>query len=193
MTTDATVTDRRFPQLRLDALTAEQSPVADDVLTMSSLGIKGPYNVMLRSPAMAAKLLDLLRLLRFHTTVPHHLNEFAILIQARLWTSSVEWLAHHPIALKAGLPGTVLDELRDGRRPTAMSRDVAAVYDFSIELSTTHAVSEPTYAVLRDHLDNRQIVDLTTAIGAYVTTAMLLAVGEEPTSDGPAPLPPLDR
>ena len=35
--------------------------------------------------------------------VDRRLNEFAILIQARLWTSQVEWYAHYPIALKAGL------------------------------------------------------------------------------------------
>ncbi len=52
--------------------------------------------------------------------------------------------------------------------------------------------AEQRAAILRDHLDDQQIVDLTAVIGAYVTTAMLLAVGEEPTSDGSASLPPLD-
>jgi hypothetical protein len=87
---------KRFTQLSVEELTPEQHQVADEVLKVSSLGIQGPYNVMLRSPAMAQRLVDLLDYLRFKTSVPRRLNEFAILIQARLWTSQVEWKAHYP-------------------------------------------------------------------------------------------------
>jgi len=61
-----------------------------------------------------------------------------------------------------------------------------------LQLRLDALTAEQRAAILRDHLDDQQIVDLTAVIGAYVTTAMLLAVGEEPTSDGSASLPPLD-
>jgi hypothetical protein len=36
--------------------------------------------------------------------------------------------------------GTDFTDLSDGKRPNAMKPDEAAVYDFCMELSTTHAV-----------------------------------------------------
>lgn len=183
--------EKRFPQLTADQLTPDQHKVADEVLKVSSLGIQGPYNVMLRSPVMAQRLVALLDYLRFHTSVPRRLNEFAILIQARLWTSQVEWKAHYPLALKAGLAAAVAADLQAGRRPAGMQPDEAAVYDLCMELSTRHAVSDETFAEARKYLDDQQIVDLVTLSGTYVTVAMLLAAGNEPTPDGSRPLAPL--
>ncbi len=182
---------KRFPQLTVEQLSPEQHKVADEVLKVSSLGIQGPYNVMLRSPMMAQRMVALLDYLRFNTLVPRKLNEFAILIQARLWTSQVEWKAHYPLALKAGLADAVALDLQAGRRPAAMQPDEAAVYDLCMELSTQHAISDKAFAEAKKYLNDQQVVDLVTLSGTYVTVAMLLATGEEPTPDGSKPLQPL--
>ncbi len=182
---------KRFPQLTVGELTPEQHEVADEVLKVSSLGIQGPYNVILRSPVMAKRLVSLLDYLRFHSSVPHRLNEFAILIQARLWTSQVEWKAHYPLAIKAGLPEAVAADLREGRRPATMQPDEAAVFDLCTELATTHEVSDATFARAKQVMSDQQIVDLVTISGAYVMAAMQLATGREGTTDGSMPLAPL--
>ena len=182
---------KRFKQLTVEELTPEQHQVADEVLKVSSLGIQGPYNVMLRSPAMAQRLVDLLDYLRFKTSVPRRLNEFAILMQARLWTSQVEWKAHYPLAIKAGLSEAVADDLRQGRRPSDMQPDEAVVYDLCTELSTKHELSDATFERARHILSDQQIVDLATVSGAYVLVAMQLATGKESTSDGSTPLQPM--
>ncbi len=183
--------EKRFPQLTVEQLNPEQRQVADEVLKVSSLGIQGPYNVMLRSPAMAQRMVALLDYLRFNTSVPRRLNEFAILIQSRLWTSQVEWKAHYPLAIKAGLSEGVAADLQAGRRPAAMQPDEAAVYDLCMDLSTRHAVSDQALAEARKYLNDQQIVDLVTLSGTYVTVAMLLATGDEPTPDGSKPLQPV--
>jgi len=183
--------DKRFKQLTVEELTPQQHQVADEVLKVSSLGLQGPYNVMLRSPVMAQRMVALLDYLRFNTSVPRRLNEFAILIQARLWTSQVEWKAHYPLAIKAGLSEAVADELKAGRRPTGLQPDEAAVYDLCTELSTTHAVSDATFAKAKQFLSDQQIVDLVTISGTYVTVAMMLATGTEGAPDGSTPLPEL--
>jgi 4-carboxymuconolactone decarboxylase len=191
MLTARSAEDKRFPQLTVEQLTPEQHKVADEVLKVSSLGIQGPYNVMLRSPVMAQRMVALLDYLRFNTSVPRRLNEFAILIQARLWTSQVEWKAHYPLALKAGLSEAVATDLKEGRRPAAMQPDEAAVYDLCMELSTQHAIQDKTFAEARKHFSEQQIVDLVTLSGTYVTVAMMLAAGQVPTPDGSKPLAPL--
>src|SRR5579862_3784876 len=80
---------QRFPLLKLEQLNDQQRPFADEVLKVSSIGISGPFNMLLRSPVMGQRMFAMLDYLRFNTSVPRKLNEFAILIQARLWTSQV--------------------------------------------------------------------------------------------------------
>ncbi len=182
---------KRFPQLQVERLSEQQRPVAERILKVSSVGIAGPYNPLLRSPLLADRMVSLLDYLRFNTSLPRRLNEFAILIQARLWTSQVEWVAHYPLALKAGLAQSVADDLKEGRRPGAMQPDEAVVYDFCMELSTTHRVSDATFARARAIMSEQQIVDLIAVSGTYVTVAMLLETGQEPAPGGQTPLQPL--
>jgi 4-carboxymuconolactone decarboxylase len=184
---------KRFPQLTLEQLTASQRPVAEEILKVSSVGLSGPYNPMLRSPVLAERLFRLLDYLRFNTSVPRRLNELAILIQARLWTSQVEWYAHYPLALKAGLSEAIAADLKEGRRPASMAPDEAAVYDFCMELSTRHQVSDATFDRALKILGEQQLVDLIAVSGTYVTVAMLLNAAEEPVPAGQTPpLKPLD-
>src|SRR5580658_1205858 len=154
--------EQRFPQLKVEQLSEQQKPFADEILKVSSIGISGPYNMMLRSPVMGQRMFAMLDYLRFNTSVPKRLNEFAILIQARLWTSQVEWTAHYPLALKAGLPQSVADDLKVGKRPASMQPDEAAVYDLCMEASTKHRVSDATFAKARAVFSEQQIVDVTT-------------------------------
>jgi 4-carboxymuconolactone decarboxylase len=100
---------KRFPQMTMETVPEQARPLAQDIVTISSVGLAGPYNVMLRSPVFADRMKRLLDYLRFETSLPKRLNEFAILIQGRLWTSQVEWYAHYPLALKAGLSASVGD------------------------------------------------------------------------------------
>src|SRR6202030_2458574 len=150
---------QRVPLLQLEQLNEQQRPFADEILKVSSIGISGPFNMMLRSPIMGQRMFAMLDYLRFSTSVPRKLNEFAILIQARLWTSQVEWTAHYPLALKAGLPQAVADDLKVGKRPAAMQPDEAAAYDICMDLATTHVVSDATFKKAREVFSDQQIVD----------------------------------
>ena len=184
---------RRFPQLTMDGLNDQQRPLAEQIMQVSSIGIAGPYNPMLRSPVFGQRMFDLLRYLRWDTSLPLRLNEFAILITGRLWRSQVEWYAHRPLALKAGLSPEVVADLKANRRPAAMQPDEAAVYDFVTELTTKHAVSDETFARAKSLLGEQQVVDLTAVTGTYVTVAMLLAMAEEGVPPGKeAPFGPDD-
>jgi 4-carboxymuconolactone decarboxylase len=183
----ATGREPRFPQLTLDQLDDTQKPLGEQVMKVSSLGIAGPYNSMLRSPVLGQRLFDLFHYLRWETSVPIRLNEFAILIVARQWRSQVEWYAHAPLAAKAGLAADVIAELKTGKRPSNMAADEAAAYDFVNELTTTHKVSDQTYARAKTVFSDQQIVDLTAVAGNYVMVAMLLAMSEATVPAGKEP------
>jgi len=177
----------RLPQLSLEQLNAQQKALAEEILKVSSVGLGGPYNALLRSPELGKRTFALLDYLRFNTSVPRRLNEFAILIQARLWTSQVEWLAHYPIALREGMSEAALADLKAGRRPASMKADEAAVYDLCMEISTTHKVSDATYRRAAQVLNEQQLVDLLTLSGTYTTLAMLMNAFEQGVPPGTTP------
>ena len=177
----------RLPQLSLEQLNAPQRALADKILQVSSVGLGGPYNALLRSPELGTRMIALLDYLRFNTSVPRRLNEFAILIQARLWTSQVEWLTHYPLAIKEGISEATASDLKAGRRPASMKPDEAAVYDLCMEISTTHKVSDATYRRAAQVLNEQQMVDLLTLTGTYTTLAMTMNALQQGVPPGTTP------
>src|SRR6202790_798112 len=175
----ATSKDPRFPQLTMDQLDEKQKPLGEQIMKVSSIGIAGPYNPILRSPVLGQRLFDLFHYLRWETSVPIKLNEFAILIIGRQWRSQVEWYAHAPLAAKAGLSPDIIAELKAGKRPSNMAEDEAVVYDFVTELTTIKQVSDANFARARKVFNDQQIVDLTAVAGNYIMVAMMLARAEE--------------
>jgi 4-carboxymuconolactone decarboxylase len=164
----------RFTQIAYENLSDEVRPMADYILRISSAGLGGPYNALLRSPVMAQRTLDLLDYLRFNTTVPKRLNEFAILIQARISNAQYEWWAHERIARKAGLSEEVMASLRECRRPDGMQDDEALVYDFCVQLSLNHRVPDALWARAIEVMGEQQVIDLVVLSGTYVMVSMLL-------------------
>jgi len=185
----ATGKEPRFPQLTMDQLSDAQKPLAEQIMKVSSVGLGGPYNPLIRSPVLGQRMFDVWHYLRWETSVPTKLNEFAIIIIGRQWLSQVEWFAHAPLAAKAGLNPDIIAELKAGNRPSKMAEDEVVVYDFVTELTTTHKVSDETFARARKVFNDQQIVDLTAVAGTYVMTAMILAMAEEtvPASKGEPP------
>jgi 4-carboxymuconolactone decarboxylase len=177
----------RFPQLMMEQLNDSQRPVGEQIMKVSSVGLGGPYNPMLRSPEYAQKMFDLLYYLRWKTSVPTKLNEFAILIISRQWRSQVEWFAHAPLAIKAGLSPEIVAALKQKKRPADMSAEEAAVYDFVTELTTRQEVSDETFAAAKRLLGEQQVVDLTAVAGTYIGVAMILAMAEESVPPGKEP------
>jgi 4-carboxymuconolactone decarboxylase len=176
----------RFPQLTLDQLNDQQDPLARQIIAVSSVGLGGPYNPLLRSPVLGQKIFDLLYYLRWQTSVPLRLNEFAILIVGRQWRSQVEWFAHAPIAIKAGLSPAIVADLKANRRPADMPPEESLVYDFVTELTTRHAVSDATFNRAKAAFGEQQVVDLTTVAGTYTRDDPGDGGGNRSARQGPA-------
>src|SRR5262245_37852655 len=142
----AAAAGERFPILQSDQMNAEQKKLLEALLAgprgggnatpeaVQKMLNRGPFNAWMRSPDLGNRLQNVGEYIRFKTSLPARLNEFAILITAREWTSQYEWYAHYPLAMKAGLNAKVADELALSKRPSAMSDDEAAVYEFCIQL-----------------------------------------------------------
>jgi 4-carboxymuconolactone decarboxylase len=178
---------KRFPQLALEDLTPEQRPLGEAILKVSSIGLAGPYNPLLRSPKLGQLMYDLLFYLRWNSSLPNRLTEMAILMIGRQWTSNVEWYAHAPIARRAGLSDSIIADLKANRRPSFMQPDEEALYDFVSELFKNYSVSDTVFQKAKAVFGEQQIVDLTATAGTYVTIAALLSMAEEGVPAGKEP------
>ena len=190
---------RRFKLTPFTEMTPAQKAYADAVMagptasTGSAAVVPGakflgaPFNVYLRSPELAQAFRQTAEYLRFKTSLPPKLNEFAILVTARQWSAQYEWFAHHRLALKAGLNPAVAEDLAQGRRPTGMQPDDESIYNFCHELHTKHQVSDATYKEVKDRFGEQGVVDLIGVSGYYVLVSMILNVDRTPIPGGAKP------
>ena len=181
----------RFSQVPAEQFNETQKRVAERVLKVSSAGLGGPYAILMRSPVLLERYLGMTDYLRFETSLPKHLNEFAILIEARLWDAQYEWWAHHPIALKAGLRPELAEDVRNGRRPADMKPDEEIVYDVVIELLRDRSLTDATFARATKILGEQQTIDLVAVAGFYTMVSAVLIAGRVSPPDGTRPLPTL--
>ncbi len=193
---------RRFKPIPLEELTPEQQGLVDAIRSGPRAAIKnsaaakpgplgGPFNVWLRSPGIGNIVQKLGEEIRFRSSLPSKLNELAIIITARQWTSQYEWYAHHRLALEAGLDPAIARDIAEGRRPAKMGADEMIVYEFSRELHQTQGVSDATYQAALDRFGERGVMDLMAVNGFYVLVSMCLNVDRTPLPDGvELPLPP---
>jgi 4-carboxymuconolactone decarboxylase len=153
----------------------------------------GPYNALLRSPEMGRRCFDHLDYLRFKTSVNKRLNEFAILIQARISNAQFEWWAHEKIARKAGLSDEVMRDLQNCTRPKTMQADERLVYDYCVQLSLNHRVPDALWQEAIAQMGEQAVIDLTVLSGTYVMVSMLLnATQVGIPQGGTAPLQVMD-
>lgn len=183
----ATASAQRFATLPYDQLTPEQKTMADHLLSGERKGMNGPFNALLRSPELGDAAQKLGAQVRFHSSLPSRLNEFAILITARFWNAQYEWYAHRKLAETAGLSKTVIEALAAGRKPASMQPDEEIVYNFAHQLLHTRQVSDATFKAMVDKFGERGAVDLTAVLGYYCLVSMTLNVDQYPLPAGAKP------
>jgi 4-carboxymuconolactone decarboxylase len=197
--------EQRFKQIPVEQLSPEQKALYDAIRSgprskvQNSSAAKpgplgGPFSVLLRSPGVGNIIQALGAEIRFKSSLPAKLNEFAICITARHWTCQYEWTAHHKLALDAGLDPKIGEDLAQGRRPANMSADEQVIYNFSKELHETHGVTDATYKAMLDKFGERGVMDLIAVNGYYTLISMVLNTDRTPLAAGAKPpLPVLKK
>jgi 4-carboxymuconolactone decarboxylase len=186
----------RFAPLKADELSPAQKTWADMIAAppRNAKFAGPPYRAYIRNPELAPRLSALSDYLRWNTTLPPRLSEFAILLTARQWTAQYEWFAHYPLALKAGLDPKILGDVAAGRRPENMREDEAAVYDLVTALYRDKKVSDPVYKAAVDRFDERGVMDIIGIIGYYDLVSMtLITMQAGAPNDSVPPLPSLSK
>jgi 4-carboxymuconolactone decarboxylase len=175
-------------------MTPEQRAVADDILAgprSSPLGLRGPFEAMLRSPGVADPAQRLGAYVRFESSLPARLSELAIIMTARRWTAQYEWVAHRRLAVDAGLDPEVADAIARGARPD-LDDEAGAVYRFTTELLAEGAVSDQAFDAVAGRWGHRGAMDLIGTVGYYCLVSFILNVDRYPIPDEVEGLAPLD-
>jgi 4-carboxymuconolactone decarboxylase len=184
---DVRLVGNRFAPLTYKEMTPAQKTMFEHLLAGERRGAGGPFNVLLRSPEMGNLAQQFGASMRFHSSIPTKLNELAIIITARHWTSHYEWYAHRRAAQTAGLSPAIIDAVAAGKRPMAMQADEEAVYNFCTELLNTKQVSDKTFQAAKEKFGERGVVDLIGVTGYYGLVSMLLNTDRHPLPEGVQP------
>lgn len=133
---------------------------------------------LVRHPELTEAFLGFNIHLLFHSTLPARLRELAILRVAHKRACTYEWSHHVRMAADVGLTETEIAAAGRGEADGVLDRAILTAVD---ELDDDSGLSDPTWAVLGEHLDERQRMDLVFTIGAYGLLAMAFnTFGVEP-------------
>ena len=178
----------RLKELQRANMTVDQQKVYDDVVASPRGHFVGPYIAWIRNPKLTQVAMGYGGFCRYDTSVSDRVREFAILVVAAHWEADVEWWAHHPIAMKAGLDPAVADAVKSGQRPSFVQADEEITYQLIMELIDTKRVCDATYAKALAEFGEVQLVELMAIIGNYFAVALTLNCFDIPTPDGSKPL-----
>ncbi|MGA9746845.1 MAG: carboxymuconolactone decarboxylase family protein [Nocardioides sp.] len=188
------MTHDRLPPLAETDLSDRQREARSRILAGPRASLVGPFVPLLRSPELMTRLQLVGEYIRFDSVLDDDLVELVILLVARAWDQDFEFGYHHPLALKAGLPEDVVDDVARGLRPHGGRPEVTVVHDLVDELQRTRAVSDATYAAAATSLGEERVVEAVATAGYYTTLAMTMnAAGTPPPDDAPRLPPRADR
>jgi 4-carboxymuconolactone decarboxylase len=179
----------RLPELSEDGFTAEQRALAESIKSgpRGQFKLSGPFAIYLHSPAFGELAQKLGGHVRFRTSVPPRLSEFAILCTAQQWKAQYEWAAHAVLGEKAGVKPETIRAIQAGRPPKSAPKDEMAIYAFVKELYAKKRVSTPTFNHVKKILGDAGTVELVGILGYYAMVSMTLNTFKAPLPEGVKP------
>lgn len=132
------------------------------------------YKAMANSPHVTRNLIKLGNSLISKTDLSPKLRELTIMRIAKLCGCEYEWAQHTPVALDSGVSQTQLDVIESWKESDDFTDEERAVLHYVDEVTQNVKVADKTFETLRQHLSERNIVELTLAIGWWGMLARFL-------------------
>ncbi|HIF10151.1 MAG TPA: carboxymuconolactone decarboxylase family protein [Sneathiellales bacterium] len=105
------------------------------------------------------------------------LRELVILRVAQLSDAEYEWVQHEAFANDVGVTQAQIDALQKGERTGDCFTELEAlVLAFADEVVQNVRPSDQVLAALREHLSDREVMEITAAIGFYMMMARFMEV-----------------
>jgi 4-carboxymuconolactone decarboxylase len=140
----------------------------------------GPLAFAAYDPPVAKALFDLHNA-AVAGTLDAHARELAILVACRETHYDLEWNAHVPAALRAGVDSKIVDVVRARGPLTGVDEQDAVVIRFGRQMLTDKHVNSATFASAVDKFGRRGVMDLVAVMNTYAVSGFYaIAVDEHP-------------
>jgi alkylhydroperoxidase family enzyme len=156
----------RVPYLD-DTSHPELKPLADRIRAERGGRLFNLYRILLNNPRIAEGWLALFTAIRQQSALDGRYRELAIMLVAVLNDAEYEYVQHIPFALKAGLTQEQLDALDDWRSASVFTDADRAVLEYAEAMTRSIQVPDAVFAMVAQHFDDQQIVELTATIAGY--------------------------
>ena len=176
----------RLPYLQRQALDEAGQKIFDVLPGRSANGtLGGPLAFAAYNPAVAKALFDLHNA-AVGGTLNAHVRELAILVACRETNYDLEWNAHEPSAVRAGIDAKVIDVVRVKAALTGVPEPDAAVIRFGRQMFTDKRVDSATFAKIVELYGQRGAMDIVAVMNTYAVSGFYaIAVDEQPAAGKP--------
>jgi 4-carboxymuconolactone decarboxylase len=134
----------------------------------------GPFNAMLRSPAISQALLGVTATEGKETSLGKTVREVVILTVGAAWQAAYELYAHTAVGQSVGLDAATVQALAAGQKPASLAPEESVAYDFTHRLTTTHQIDAELYEQAIVTFGEKGVVDMLYLAGQYMTISGLL-------------------
>ena len=145
---------------------AEYHAVVDGVLKVFGQ-VRGPYSVLLNSPKLAERVLNLGNFHRYESIVSVKDAELAIMVAAREREGAYVWAAHVAAARRAGVREEAIDVIRAKRDPAGLPAEERDIVTYAQQLFRKNRVDQAAFDALKNRHGVQWRVELTAAANYY--------------------------
>jgi 4-carboxymuconolactone decarboxylase len=180
----------RYQEISPAEMTSAQKEVHDEIVAGRRGRFGGPFQILIRAPEVCRHLQRLGEYLRWGSSLPPAVSELAICLTARHLRVSLEWHAHAPLAIEAGVPAAAIEAIRTGAKPSFTAPDQALVYRIVTELIDTKRLTDATFTEAISRFGEQGVVELGAIVGYYTAIGNALNAFQVPLPAGaPPPFP----
>src|SRR5215469_7678939 len=180
----------RYREITPTEMTSAQKEVHDEIVAGKRGRFGGPFEILIRAPEACRHLQRLGEYLRWGSSLPPALSELAICLTARHLRVNLEWHAHAPLAIEAGVPAAAIEAIRTGATPSFAGTDQALVHRVVTELIDAKRLTDTTFAEAISRFGEQEVVELGAIVGYYTAIGNALNAFQVPLPAGaPQPFP----
>jgi 4-carboxymuconolactone decarboxylase len=159
---------------------AEYHEVVDGVLQVFGQ-IRGPFSMLLHSPKLAQRMLNLGNFFRANDSVVAPKDRsLAILVAAREREGAYVWAAQVGAARRAGVREEAIDVIRAKGDPAKLPAEERDIVAYAQQLVQKNRIDQPTFEALKRTHDVQWLVELTAAATYYGALSGIVSAFEVP-------------
>ncbi|CAH1650112.1 4-carboxymuconolactone decarboxylase [Hyphomicrobiales bacterium] len=139
--------------------------------------IGGPFLNLLPSPDLAQRVADLGEWLRFKGSLAADVRELVTLAAAEFWRCPYEWLAHAPLARKAGLDVTALAGLARGESDESLTSSQRVALEAARAVLRSGKLDDAQFQRVAEVFGREGALEIICLCGYYGLLAMVIHSG----------------